>query len=337
LPQAGATLADIWKSGKALLQHAQFREAHIDLRLLKYFIAIVDMGSLTKAASLVHVAQPALSQAVTALEQELKVTLLLRSSRGVTPTPAGKTLYRHAVSITRQVEAARFDISAPRTDREEAGDVAVGIPPTLVPLVGFTLFSRLRSEYPRIRLHLSESSGGQLGELLLRGHLDMMLTFRERAPSRTLLVPVLEETLFLVEKKSSKIRGETVSTAALENVPLVLPSAVHGIREVIEDAFAVDGLEPFVLADIDSVDVLFQIAKSGLASAILPSTCLLSREEGLTIRQLAPQVSRRISLLTFDARKQSSTALTVQRVLTDLMHTAVRNGSVRGAKILDAA
>jgi LysR family nitrogen assimilation transcriptional regulator len=254
----------------------------------------------------------------------------------VTPTPAGKTLYRHAVSITRLVEAARFDISAPKTDREEAGDVAVGVPPTLMPLVGFSLFSRLRAEYPRIRLHLSESSGGQLGELLLRGHLDMMLTFRERAPSRTLLVPILEESLFLVERKPAKAGGATMATEALSGVPLVLPSAVHGIREVIEDAFAVEGMEPLVIADIDSVDVLLQVAKSGLASAILPSTSLLLCDGKFATRQLAPPIWRRISVLTFEARKQSSTALIVQRVLTDLMHSAVRSGLVRGARILDA-
>ena len=78
----------------------------MNLRRLKYFVKIVDVGSLTQAADLLHIAQPALSQQLATLEGEVHQQLLLRTKRGVTPTEAGKVLYRHAQLILRQCDQA---------------------------------------------------------------------------------------------------------------------------------------------------------------------------------------------------------------------------------------
>ena len=76
----------------------------MNFRRLKYFVKIVDIGSLTQAAEVLHIAQPALSQQVATLEGELNQQLLIRTKRGVTPTGAGKILYTHARAILRQCE-----------------------------------------------------------------------------------------------------------------------------------------------------------------------------------------------------------------------------------------
>ena len=81
-----------------MVQDAAKREGAMDTRKLAYFVQIVDSGSITKAAAALHVAQPALSQQVSALENDLKQRLLIRSKQGVKPTAAGHTLYRHAQS-----------------------------------------------------------------------------------------------------------------------------------------------------------------------------------------------------------------------------------------------
>ncbi len=92
----------------------------MDTRKLAYFVQIVDSGSITKAAAALHVAQPALSQQVSALENELKQRLLIRSKQGVKPTAAGHTLYRHAQSILRLVDQARQDVAIPAQRRPAA-------------------------------------------------------------------------------------------------------------------------------------------------------------------------------------------------------------------------
>ena len=84
----------------------------MNIRRLQYFVKIVDIGSLTQAADVLHVAQPALSQQWATLEAEVRQQLLLRTTRGVTPTEAGKVLYRHAQLILRQCEQAKSEMSA---------------------------------------------------------------------------------------------------------------------------------------------------------------------------------------------------------------------------------
>jgi LysR family nitrogen assimilation transcriptional regulator len=82
----------------------------MNLRRLKYFVKIVDIGSLTQAAEVLHIAQPALSQQVATLEGEMDQQLLIRTKRGVTPTEAGKILYTHARTILRQCEQAQLAV-----------------------------------------------------------------------------------------------------------------------------------------------------------------------------------------------------------------------------------
>src|ERR1700683_3222634 len=127
----------------------------MDIRQLKYFVAIVDAGSLSKAASKLYIAQPSLSQQMAGLEIELKTKLLLRSAQGVMPTTAGTALYRHARLVLRQIEQIRVDV---REDSgSEAGTVAVGLPTTVSTILAAALFQRVRKRFPGIRLQIFES------------------------------------------------------------------------------------------------------------------------------------------------------------------------------------
>src|SRR5437762_2248906 len=102
-------------------------EAGVNLRRLKYFVKIVDIGSLTQAAEVLFIAQPALSQQLATLEGEVRQQLLVRTKRGVTPTEAGKVLYRHAQIILRQCEQAQIDMEA--AGQGVSGQVSVGLAP----------------------------------------------------------------------------------------------------------------------------------------------------------------------------------------------------------------
>ena len=99
----------------------------MNLRRLKYFVKIVDIGSLTQAADVLHIAQPALSQQIATLEGEFRQQLLVRTKRGVTPTEAGQILYRHAQIILRQFEQAQSDVS--HSGQSLSGQVSVGLAP----------------------------------------------------------------------------------------------------------------------------------------------------------------------------------------------------------------
>src|SRR6478735_4612962 len=99
----------------------------MNLKRLQYFVKIVDIGNLTQAADVLHVAQPALSQQLATLESEVRQQLLVRTTRGVTPTEAGKILYRHAQLILRQCDQAQIDMEA--AGGGLSGAVSVGLAP----------------------------------------------------------------------------------------------------------------------------------------------------------------------------------------------------------------
>ncbi len=100
----------------------------MNFRRLKYFVKIVDIGSLTQAAEVLHIAQPALSQQVATLEKaKLNQQLLIRTKRGVTPTDAGKILYTHARAILRQCEQAQLAVH--NVGQALSGQVSIGFAP----------------------------------------------------------------------------------------------------------------------------------------------------------------------------------------------------------------
>ena len=138
----------------------------MNLRRLKYFVKLVDIGSMTQAADVLHVAQPALSQQLATLEAELQQQLLIRTKRGVTPTEAGKVLYGHAQIILRQCEQAQLDINA--TGQALSGQVSVGLAPgTAASTLSLPLLRRVRERHPGILLYLNENFGTTLSELIM--------------------------------------------------------------------------------------------------------------------------------------------------------------------------
>ena len=165
------------------------RGDRMNFRRLQYFVKIVDVGSLTQAADILHVAQPALSQQLATLEAEVRQQLLVRTKRGVTPTAAGTALYRHAQLILRQVEQARADMKAGGTGavgrgvgRPRAGDGGGG--PGRAAAA-----HRARAAIPGIVLYLNETYGTTLSELIMTGRMDMAVLYGGTTAVHGLVVP----------------------------------------------------------------------------------------------------------------------------------------------------
>src|SRR5208282_2368281 len=120
----------------------------MDLRQLRYFVGIVQAGSLSRAADRLHVAQSAVSHQLARLESELDRQLLTRGPKGVILTDAGAVLYRHAEAILRRVESAKQ--AAVGTLNVPSGRVSIGVPAVLAPILSYELFMRVRTVYPQI-------------------------------------------------------------------------------------------------------------------------------------------------------------------------------------------
>jgi LysR family transcriptional regulator, nitrogen assimilation regulatory protein len=308
----------------------------MDVRHLRYFVNIVDFGSLGKAAEKLYVAQPSLSQQIARLEADVGVPLLVRSSQGVKPTAAGQAMYRHARLVLHQMEQLRQEV------REgvgaESGTVAVGFPTTMASILAMPVFERVRQRYPGIRLQFCESMSGYLNELLANGRLDLAILFRDTNTPGITAMPVLDEELHLMGEPGGAITGRsrTCPLAALADVPLVAPGASNGLRLLIERTFAREQVPLNIIADVDSLPMLLSIAQSGKACTLLPASALALRAPADRPRMRRiddPLIRRPASVCWPNALPVSSASLAVRNTIYELIAELSSAGVWTGIKL----
>lgn len=306
----------------------------MDLRHLRYFMAVVDAGSLSKAAHKIYIAQPALSQQIAALENELKAPLLIRSSRGVTPTEAGRILDKHARAVLRQVEEAKLEMRRPH--RGESGLVALGLPQTVSGMMTVPLARSLRERHSGIYLHLFESLGGYLAELLAQDRLDLCVLLRDVETPGIALQRLVDEELFLIGGPKTRKTKDVVPLAELGGLRMVLPSKSQGgLRTSLERTFAQVGIELNVVADIDSFPSLVALAADGFAHTILPSSALppdFARSHSVR-KLIEPGIQRTVSLCWTTSSPRTAAAIAVQRIIVEVVEELVRSGQWIGVTL----
>lgn len=291
----------------------------MNFRRLKYFVKIVDIGSLTQAAEVLHIAQPALSQQVATLEGELNQQLLIRTKRGVTPTEAGKVLYTHARSILRQCEQAQLAVC--NVGHALAGQVAIGLAPgTAASSVTMPLLQAVRTELPDVQVFLHENSSAVLNEKLLSGQLDMTVLY-ERAPTAGILSqPLLKEDLYLVGTRDCP--GQSVDLLAVAQMDLFLPRDYSAVRSRVDEAFSLRRLTAKVIGEIESIATLTAAISSGMGVTVLPESAarsLSGATNGWMARIATPAMSLSLSLNMSARGSLSPQAQAVKEILMSLV------------------
>jgi len=207
----------------------------MELRQLRYFVAIVDQGSLTRAVNILHIAQPALSHQLAQLESELGAKLLLRSAQGTTPTEAGRIFYQHALSILKQVDAAKAAVG--HSNLEITGSVTLGMPPGIAGMLALPILAALQRSYPVIRLQLSEEMALTLSDQLKTGRVDLAILFDDGCMSPFIVTPLIEERIMFIASPSwlpSAVKAGQISLAEAVQTHLILPTHQQGIRPFID-------------------------------------------------------------------------------------------------------
>lgn len=185
----------------------------MDLKQLEYFVKVAEMGSFTKAAIALHVAQPALSRQVRLLEVELRQNLLKRNGRGASPTEAGQLLLAHGRGILHQVERAREELARARDGL--TGRVVLGMPPSVARVLTVPLTRAFKEKMPDAQLSITEGLSAAMQESLMSGRLDIALLYNATATTGIEIRHLLDEELWLVQARP----------AGLMEDPPLLPSA----------------------------------------------------------------------------------------------------------------
>jgi LysR family nitrogen assimilation transcriptional regulator len=299
----------------------------MDTRRLYSLVRVVDAGSITRAADLLHIAQPALSQQMTALESLFGQQLLSRSKQGVEPTEAGRVLYRHARVILRQLEQAQADVEV--VGRELAGGVSVGLAPySTVNALAFPLLSAVRARYPRVLLHINENFGGVLSEALMTGRMDMALLY-ESGPIRGVdFERLVTEELVVVAPDGIDLPAradDAVTMADLADVPLLLPGPTHTIRRVVDQAFSQASSAANVVGEVESVPLMARAVRGGLGATVLPRSVARRMIGGSELHQrhLTPALEVQVSLGTASGQTLSRAAEAVRELLREVLRSYV--------------
>jgi len=286
----------------------------MELRQLRYFIRIVELGSMGRAALDLGVGTPALSQQISRLEGELSTRLLQRTTTGVLPTDAGMAFFRQAQLAIRHADAAA---QAARQARL-AGHVSIGLAPSTSGVLALPLLEAMRERYPDVRLRVVESLSGNLATMLNARQLDLAVLFETDGARRWSVLPLLEERLFVIGRRDlpGMPTGRSVRIARLASLPLVLPSGTHGLRAILDAAFARERCAPHVVLEIDGLAVLMDAVRAGLAATIQPgaATVRLPADEMARI-ELAERSARRRNLLASLSDDELSPAALAARVV----------------------
>lgn len=296
---------------------------HMDIRRLKSFIVIVDTGSITRAADVLHIAQPALSQQLAALEDHFRQKLLIRSQQGVSMTEAGKAVYRHAQIILRQMDQAQADVKA-------AGDTLVGrvsvglVPFSSAATLSVDLLTETRKRHPGILLHLTESVGQTYSQMIMNGRLEMALIHGTGPIKGVRFEPVFVEEFHLVAHRDFGVEpGDApLALSALNDVPLLLPPPYNFVRRAIDLAFTRARFSLNVVAEVEIVRTLARAVSGGVGATIMPRAIaeriIAESSEPLVSRMVTPKIEETLSLCVSDQSELSEPALAVRSILMEL-------------------
>lgn len=315
----------------------------MELRQLRAFVRVVEVGSISRAAIDLNVVQSALSQQITKLESELSTRLLQRSPQGVTPTEAGVAFFREAQLTLRHAEQA---IRAAQESRL-SGTVSVGMAPTTAAVLGMPLMRALRERYPDVRLHMVESLSGHLTSMLNARQLDLAVLFDShllpspdlKTARRWSVMPLLEEDLFFISAKrntSSKM-ASSLKLSQLKQEPLILPTGPHGLRTTLDAAFARIKLVPNIVLEIDSLALLMDAVDAGLGATLQPWAAVArfpDAAERFHMARISEAHVQRVNVLcSLSEDELSPVALAARVVLKECAQQLVSQGIWTGARV----
>ena len=293
----------------------------MDLKQLSYFVRVAELGSFTRAAIVLDIAQPALSRQVRLLEVELHQNLLVRNGRGVTLTEAGKVLLEHARGVLHQVDRMREELSRVRGAR--SGRVAVGLPPTLSKALTVPISREFRRQLPNAALSITEDLSISMQESLRAGSLDIALLYNAPPSPDIDLTALLEEELFLVEANGSSRDRGTVPLADVARCPLVIPSRPNSIRMLVETGLSNIGLHPAIALEIDGVRAILDLVADGAGAAILSRHAVTqaARPDRYSMRRIVSPGLRSRLFIAVNRRRPTTTT---QQATRDLLQRIVR-------------
>jgi len=300
----------------------------MDLKQLRTFRAVAELGSLSKAADRLRSAQPALSRHIKLLEHELRVELFVRNGRGMLLTSAGRMLLDRTTGLIRQIEQVRDDLQSAKGS--PSGRVILGLVPTVSAVFSGRFARRVIAEFPDISLRIVESYGGHLVEWLHRGEMDLAITYGPAVDLHLQVRSIGRESIAVVGPPGSGLnRKKHVDLKRLVKQKLILPSISHGLRALLEKAVAREQLTLNALIEADSYRAQISLMEEGLGYTLLPPSAIRAELAAKRLEMAAlvnPPVSRELILASPIADQPSIATTTIATLILSEIEQLAREG-----------
>lgn len=305
----------------------------MELRQLRYFVRIIETGSMGSAAQDLDIGVSALSQQMSRLENELAIRLLQRTSRGVTPTNAGLAFYSQAQLALRHADDA---ILAAREARL-SGHVSVGMAPSTASILGIPFIHAMQENYADVRLHVVESLSGNLERMINTRQIDLAVVFQKDKILRWSARPILEEQLFLIGSHAllAALPDNPITPEQLAGIPLIMLSQGHGLRGRLDAVCQEHALNVEIVAEIDGLALLMRAVRDGLGATLQPGAAIshLDNDALRVIGVHNPVLSRPNFLVSLSDDELTPAGLAARVVLTKVMRQLVDAGEWPGATL----
>ncbi|MCT7378303.1 LysR family transcriptional regulator [Chelativorans salis] len=309
----------------------------MDTRQLRYFVAVCEFRNLSHAADHCNTAASALSHHIASLEAELETKLFTRKPRGMEPTAAGLKLLTHAQFILSALENAASEIK--HGQAEISGSIAIGMPFSVIKVIGGRLMRKVIEDLPRVRLLIREGLSGVTYNALRSGEIETALIFNPPSDSRTLRTPLLEEELFCIGHQDIVgVADEAIRLQEMAALPVALLQSGTLSRALVDRPAELAKLESQARIQLASIAGTLSALKEGLACTLAPKVLVsdeLASGELIARPVTDPRPVRTLHLVSaLDARPTFVREM-ISSLVVELVRDAVREGLWEGARSIE--
>lgn len=304
----------------------------MDRRSLRYFQAVAEFGSISRAAESLRISQPAISRQIGRLEDILECALFARHGHGVTLTEAGRMLLERSQIILRQMEQTEAEIRS--GGGQLSGTITLAVPPAAGLFLVPALVKRCEASYPNVLLKVLAGYSGYIHEWLMRGVADLAC-LHDPLPQRGFeIVPLVREEVFLVGKRGAfPFRTNSVSAEKLASLPLILPSRPNASRRLLDSWVSARGLALNVKMEVDDSSIIRALLTDGVGFSLLSRGAFHSqvRHRELEARPFRPRVHWPLALVMATSRPRLALVNEVSVLIREIARDLTQSGVWLGA------
>ncbi|WP_246216414.1 LysR substrate-binding domain-containing protein [Paraburkholderia agricolaris] len=307
-------------------------ETIIEIRELRSFVHIARVGSVSRAAAELYIAQPALSRQIAKLEAELGTPLFVRYGRGVRLTSAGAQLLERAEMIINFVTQTSEQVRA-SADRL-SGHIALGLPPAVGVWVSAPIVEAFRERWPAVSLHMREGLSSSLQEWLLDRRVDLAIVYNQPPLEAFDVLPLCSEAMVIAGPPGDTViqerGGEPLRIRDLAELPLIVPGFPHANRRVLEQAAVQHGVHLRIVLEVDSVTLTKALVRRGLGYALLTYTAIQEEVQRGDLQALPierPSIRSTVALATLREQRASRLVRTMSDVVAEKLHDLATVGA----------